>query len=525
MVVLLIGRAPYTRLSSDYGKVSESTANQRFEEEEYFQRQGWPWDETLYFTDNDLSASKYATKPRPGYLDLLAAIRTGRVELILITEVSRLFRNLADAVELLNLVRATPLRWVETTGGARYDLTTVQGEHNLLEAVVGASRESGNTSDRVKRGKRANARAGYWPGGARPYGYMRVPVVNEDGVIEPGHFTLQPIPAEVAVVDEIRVRVLDGEGLSRIASDLTERGIPSAKGKSWHRATIRQLLEAPALRGVRSHHGTEYPATWPAIISPEDWKRIQFLLSDEARHLGAASKGVRSYLLTGFAECGVPVAQGQLCGAMLRGARTRAGVETTYRRRYRCERNNNYGAAVGCGALVRLADPVELAVSEAVLARYEGEDLAELVAPDAPEELHELAASLGEDGRRLEQASRDRYRRKGDPLRLEEGQFLAIQAEIKEAMELTKRRMARLEQGRALAEIPVGMTLRQAWDAADLGWRRTILSLVVAKVVLYPSAPGRRVWPAEISPLMKRAEALGGPWNFDPSRIDIKWKL
>ncbi len=288
MVVLLIGRAPYTRLSSDYGKVSESTANQRFEEEEYFQRQGWPWDETLYFTDNDLSASKYATKPRPGYLDLLAAIRAGRVELILITEVSRLFRNLADAVELLNLVRATPLRWVETTGGARYDLTTVQGEHNLLEAVVGASRESGNTSDRVKRGKRANARAGYWPGGARPYGYMRVPVVNEDGVIEPGHFTLQPIPAEVAVVDEIRVRVLDGEGLSRIASDLTERGIPSAKGKSWHRATIRQLLEAPALRGVRSHHGTEYPATWPAIISPEDWKRIQFLLSDEARHLGAA---------------------------------------------------------------------------------------------------------------------------------------------------------------------------------------------------------------------------------------------
>jgi hypothetical protein len=33
----------------------------------------------------------------------------------------------------------------------------VQGEHSLLEAVVGASRESGNTSDRVKRAKRARA--------------------------------------------------------------------------------------------------------------------------------------------------------------------------------------------------------------------------------------------------------------------------------------------------------------------------------------------------------------------------------
>src|SRR5919201_6549679 len=140
----MAGRAPYTRLSSDRGKMSDSIPNQRKEEEEDFQQQGWPWDESLYFSDNDLSASKYATKARPGYLELLAAIRAGRVELILVTEVSRLFRNLADAIELLNLVRSTSLRWVETTGGARYDLTTVQGEHNLLEAVVGASRESGN---------------------------------------------------------------------------------------------------------------------------------------------------------------------------------------------------------------------------------------------------------------------------------------------------------------------------------------------------------------------------------------------
>jgi hypothetical protein len=160
-----------------------------------------------------------------------------------------------------------------------------------------------------------------------------------------------------------------------------------------------------------------------------------------------------------------------------------------------------------------------------VLARHEGEDLAALVAPDAPEELHELAASLGEDKRRLEQASRDRYRRRGDPLRLEEGQFLAIQAEIKDAMLAVQRRMARLEQGRALAAIPVGMTLRQAWDAADIGWRRTILSLVVVKVVLYPGLPGRRGWPADDSPLLERAKALGGPWCFDPSKIDIQWKL
>jgi site-specific DNA recombinase len=255
----MAGRAPYTRLSSDRGKISDSIPNQRKEEEEYFEQQGWPWDESLYFSDNDLSASKYATKARPGYLELLAVIRAGRVELILVTEVSRLFRNLADAIELLNLFRSTSLRWVETTGGARYDLTTVQGEHNLLEAVVGASRESGNTSDRVKRAKRASAREGYWAGGIRPYGYERMPVVDERGTVT-RHSGLAPVPEEAAIVREVVARIFHGETLTRIAHDLNARGIPTAKGTGrWQDSLLRQLLGRPVLKGVRVHHGTEYP--------------------------------------------------------------------------------------------------------------------------------------------------------------------------------------------------------------------------------------------------------------------------
>jgi site-specific DNA recombinase len=401
----------------------------------------------------------------------------------------------------------------------------VQGEHSLLEAVVGASRESGNTSDRVKRAKRASAREGYWAGGIRPYGYERVPVVDERGMVT-RHSGLAPVPEEAAVVREVVARVFAGETLSQIARDLNARGVPTAKGTGrWQDSLLRQLLRRPVLKGVRVHHGTEYPAKWPAIVTPEEWERVQLILGDVGASIGAHNRGIRSYLLTGFLECGVRGPDGKACGARLVGGRSRSPKELEAKRRYHCRVSDNYGNKRGCGKLGRLADPVDLAVSEAVLARYEGEDLAELVAPEAPEELHELAASLGEDKQRLEQASRDRYRRRGDPLRLDEGQFLAIQAEIKDAMEAVKRRMARLEQGRALAEIPVGMTLREAWDAADLGWRKMILGLVVAKVILYGGRPGGRVWPAADSPLLDRAKALGGPWYFDPSKIDIQWKL
>jgi len=513
-----IGRAIYARLSQDRGKLSENVDIQIEEAREYFAGQGWPVDERLIFSDNDISASPFSDKERPGWLDLLAAIRAGLVQRVIVTEVPRLCRNLPDAMELIALTKETSFTTVELTNGVRYDLTTVHGYHDFLKAVLDASGESGKSSVRLKRKKRARAKEGYYNGGSRPYGY-RKPEGGATG-------TLEVVEGEAAIVRELVERLLAGGMVMPLVAELNDREVPTAAGGRWWPTTVMKLVTSPRIKGVRSHLGTEYPATWPAIVSPEEFERLQVVLSEQMRQLNTGRRYTkRTYLLTGLVECGACGADGKPCGAKLYPGATKAQREEAPKRRYRCFKVDATGQPYGCGKVTRLADPVGLAVSEAVLARYEGEDLAALVAPDAPEELHELAASLGEDKRRLEQASRDRYRRRGDPLRLEEGQFLAIQAEIKDAMLAVQRRMARLEQGRALAAIPVGMTLRQAWDAADIGWRRTILSLVVVKVVLYPGLPGRRGWPADDSPLLERAKALGGPWCFDPSKIDIQWKL
>ena len=95
----------------------------------------------------------------------------------------------------------------------------MQGEHSLLGAVAGASREYGHTSDRVKRTKRASAREGYWAGMIRAYGYERVPVVDERGVVT-RHSGLAPVPEEAAVVREMVARIFAGETLSQVACDL-----------------------------------------------------------------------------------------------------------------------------------------------------------------------------------------------------------------------------------------------------------------------------------------------------------------
>src|SRR5258708_10824724 len=61
----------------------------------------------LIESDNDISASKYSTKPRPGYERLIRAIQSGQVEVILVTEMSRLYRRMEELLTLIELSETT----------------------------------------------------------------------------------------------------------------------------------------------------------------------------------------------------------------------------------------------------------------------------------------------------------------------------------------------------------------------------------------------------------------------------------
>src|SRR5258708_40288848 len=89
----------YARLSKTRKKVSNNVAIQHRENYAYIDDQGW--EHGGPFEDDDISASKYSTKPRPGYDDLIAAIRrvsdrpTASVRVfIVVTEMPRLYRRM-----------------------------------------------------------------------------------------------------------------------------------------------------------------------------------------------------------------------------------------------------------------------------------------------------------------------------------------------------------------------------------------------------------------------------------------------
>src|SRR6266508_2634950 len=493
--------AIYPRLSRDWAGESENIEIQRAECTEYAEEKGWTV--VGVFPDNDISASRYSTKPRPGYLSLLAAIRAGTVEAVLVTEMPRLYRRLEELLELIRLAESTPLRHIEAIDGGGYDLSTGEGIHNAVSAVNNAALESRKISDRAKRKKKAQAKNGAFAGGARPYGY------EADGV------TTRETEAEV--IRWAASELLAGRGLRSLVAELNRKGLKTAKGHDWRPLNLRRILLSKRIVGIRVHNGAEYPAAWPAVLDTQTFERLCLVLTTGVRMNGANRKGGRSYLLTGIVFCGRCGGEGR-AKAQLIGYGKRDHRDLQPRRRYYCRATDDRGVQVGCGQVTRLAAPVEALVSEAVLEMLDSPRMAEVLGAAAQnEELAELVSTYQDRKMKLDDLVAD-Y---ASGL-LNREQLAQAKTIVEDAMEDLRRRMDKLSSGRILAALPAGRSVREAWASADIEWRRSLVSAVVERVVIYPGRPGPRRWPTDDSDLAKR---IGRQWHFDPGKVEITWKV
>jgi site-specific DNA recombinase len=498
----------YGRISEEDGDNEENVDIQLAEARDWQAEQDDPV--AGEFSDHDKSAYRDGVK-RAGYTALVAAIRAHpRPCRIVVTEMSRLNRRIWKSIDLFRLAETTKLREIRTTDGGGYDLSTRQGIHNAIQAAIDAEKESMRQSERRKRKHTAIAKAGRWNGGQRPYGYDVTPAVKDGRgkIIEPGRMTVNEREADV--IGWVVERLLAGYSVKSIVVELNHKGITTSKGGKWYTINLKNLLTSPTIKGVRGHNGVEYPAVWPTIISEDEWDRVQLILKAESRYVGADKKGYRTYLLTGMIFCSE-------CGAQLTGfGRTNNRV---LERRYFCVPTDPSGAKRGCGKVARLADPVELLVVEAVLRRYESEGLADAFAKAGNEDdMTELLDEYRARKLRLDDLVAD-Y---ASGL-LNRDQLTQAKAIVENALEETRRKLARLESGRVIDGMPLGATIRETWNANGLDWRRRFLSLLVEKVIIHPGKPGVRPWPPKDSDLWKQ-NPHGRQWNFDPAKVEIFWR-
>src|SRR5947209_761654 len=289
--------AIYTRKSSEEGLEQEfnSLAAQREACEAYIrsqQHEGWVLARPRY-DDGGFSGGNLE---RPALQHLLADIRTGRIDIIVVYKVDRLTRSLADFARLVDIFDAQAVSFVSVT--QQFNTTNSMGRLTLNVLLSFAQFEREVTGERIRDKIAASKKKGMWMGGNVPLGY------NADGrtlVINPAEAeTVRRIFAlyrELGCVRRVKEEV-DRLGL-RTKSSTTANGTKRG-GKPFSRGHLYTLLSNPIYSGQIAHRDQLHPGQQPALIDDASWSIVRDQLTANTRDHRHRAKAAEPSLLAGL---------------------------------------------------------------------------------------------------------------------------------------------------------------------------------------------------------------------------------
>ncbi len=347
----LFGRAAiYARISLDKAGEAAGVGRQIDACRHLADLEGWSVDEVL--ADNDLSA--YSGACRPEYERLLDLVRRREIDVIVAYHPDRVYRRLADLVELTKAVASAGVE-IRTVAAGHVDLNTASGRFTAQVLGAAAEHESARIGERVSAKHHQNAERGNAHGGGRSYGYRRV----AQGRIE-------VVQEEADVIREAAARVLAGQSLASIVVDFNERGIPSANGKKWRPGSLAMVLRSGRITAPRESKGVVVgEANWEPILDRAAWEQVRSRLNH-----APIGRRPKVNLLAGMCRCAE-------CGAVMAAVSERMDKklkpgQRPPRRTIACDKANRHG----CGSNTVKADYVEQIVVDYVLAALEHTDIA-----------------------------------------------------------------------------------------------------------------------------------------------------
>lgn len=464
--------------------MSEAPERQAASCQSFCESKGW----TVVGVFEDRNISAYGRTRRDAYENLLAEVRAGRVEKVVVWKLDRLTREGIRGVgKLLDILDSTGASLVSAVEG----FDTAEGGHSelLLSVLASVARqESHNTSVRVRAANADSARKGRpHAGGARCFGYGLRSAdgsfeVRPDGLLRGG---TDVVPDEAASLREARDRLLAGESLRAIAIALNDKGVRTTRGNHWSGPTVRQALLADRLSGIRVMGGTEYPlADWSPIFTREEHVELKALLHDPSR---LSRKLGRRYLLTGQILCG-------LCESPLKFMPfhgRRGGVFP----RYACVRQPG---RPHCGHLAASMRGVDEHVTRLLLAAALD---AEADSNPATGNTEDLTMALD----RMGVLRKELLERRFVDAAISDEEFLSARAAQDERVADLERKLAAAGRSSPPALPRTYPEMLAWWEKADIAARREVVELFIDAVIIYPAA--RR-----------------GGNRFDAGRVEVRWR-
>lgn len=483
------------------------------------------------YIENDISASAIAGKNRQDFEDFLADWKAGVFQVPLAYTTGRLTRDNIVAERIIEVSRAKGIS-PYFVASPWCDLTTAAGRRMYRSLAVNDAAEAEDIQERAQRKKLQDAKEGKTNGGPRTYGYGKVVGLDP----KTGKKICDPYQVreeEIEVLHEGKRRLLAGESQLQIVMDWNKRGIKTARvGMKIKRNGVfktckglwtvgkfaRTMLnpsyiifpgDNPEKRGTRVHKGESYMAMWPGVFTQQEHDWMRAILEGRAQQWSHGLVNGRTYMLTGITHCGGTWPQetekaGQICGGAMYGQGKKDNGK--YKRRYACKKYDNHGIRIGCCTVFRIAEPVELLVSEAVLARFDSPEIACALAPaDNETRMGEVVQELAQLTTRR-QALAEEYAE--GVHELDDYKVMRDKLKVKIDVLESERKSLLNDNAKKLALPTDG--LREVWDTASMEWKASVIRLLVEKVVIHPGRPGAGLW---------------NGYRFDPELVEIVWRI
>ena len=281
--------AIYTRKSSEEGldQTFNSLDAQRAAGEAYITSQaseGWTIIPTLY----DDGGYSGGTMERPGLQALLADIKAGMIDVVVVYKIDRLTRSLTDFSRIIETFDKAGTSFVSVTQS--FNTKDSMGRLMLNVLLSFAQFEREVTGERIRDKIAASKAKGMWMGGNVPLGYDRP---------AEGTRTLRVNETEAATVRWIFNRYLKLGSAHALQRELTEQGIVSklrtystgrtSGGGAFSRGALFYLLRNRIYLGQIVHKDQVFDGEHDGIVEPDLFERVQRKLGSNARRHGAAA--------------------------------------------------------------------------------------------------------------------------------------------------------------------------------------------------------------------------------------------
>jgi site-specific DNA recombinase len=278
--------AVYTRKSTEEGLDMEfnSLDAQREACEAYIVSQraeGWSPVRDRY-DDGGVSGG---TLERPALKRLLADVKAGKIDVVLVYKIDRLSRSMLDFLKLVETFEHHGVTFVSITQA--FNTTSSMGRLTLNMLLSFAQFEREVIGERIRDKVVASRKKGMWMGGWTPLGYEvrdRKLIIHKE---------------DAERVQSIFKRFVQLKSATLLARELVVARATNRYGQLLDKGVLYRILNNRVYIGDAVHKGISYPGEHQAIIDRKLWDQVHAILKQSPRRRAASARAQTPALLKG----------------------------------------------------------------------------------------------------------------------------------------------------------------------------------------------------------------------------------